>query len=139
MFLTLVTTTTGFAIGLYYPSKVNLSTPQPGFISISVGWALSIVSIALFVASLFCGGNGNFARFQDEPAGSMSTNIGREKGCFVLNGSGQLKWRSADSIPSLKSQEQNDNKANNDVDVEAGDFKPDHSTRDTENQKQTER
>merc|ERR1719436_1741358 len=105
----------------------------------SVGWALSIVSIVLFVASFLCGGKDDFARFQDEPTGSMSTSMSREKGCFVLNGSGQLKWRSADNIPNAKSQEQTENKVDNEVDVEAGESKSEDSTSDTEVQDQAEK
>merc|ERR1719436_2073232 len=100
----------------------------------SVGWALSIVSIVLFVASFLCGGKDDFARFQDDPTGSMSSSMSREKGCFVLDGSGQLKWRSADSVPDAKSQEQSEHKVDNDVDVEAGESKPEDSSPDTKEQ-----
>lgn len=129
-FLTFVTTTVAFSLGLYYPNSSLMSAPEMGFVSMSIGWAFAFVSTALLVASVFCGGKGDFARFQDEVACGasrrlspmMKTSSGSSqpsKGSYVLDDTGKLKWQPTESSLTKESHETNENETKNELENQA--------------------
>jgi len=107
-----------------------MTAPEMGFASMSIGWAFAFVSTALVVAVFFCGGKGDFARFQDENTGGASMSMAPimksgsgsshlSRGSYTLDDTGKLKWQPAESSPARESQEKNENDEGNELDNEA--------------------